>query len=144
MVRFLTWTWFGLLVGALIATLAKFQASTLERATAFEVGKVTFQAFSHAEWGLCIALIAAAFVARRRGAFGRLGWLLTAVIVAMVALQGAWVLPVLYHRVDLLMAGEPLPPSSLHRVYSVLELVKVVSLLWLGALSQPRTLSNQR
>ena len=96
---------------------------------ALEVGRVTFRFFSRLEWFFAALLLAINAVTN--GAIWRVS--LAGFIAGVVALQSAWLLPALNRRVGVIVAGGSLPPSHTHRIYGVLEGVKLVALLALIA-----------
>lgn len=72
--------WVGILIGiSFIATPVKFQATSLKRPVALDIGRATFRFFSRIEWLLAAVLFGAEAVAK--GAAWR--WPLTAVVAAM-------------------------------------------------------------
>ena len=70
MLKFLSWTWLGLILGvSFLATPAKFQAETLTLPVALEVGRVTFRLLDRLEWLLLAAVMVAAW--RHRPSLGQ-------------------------------------------------------------------------
>jgi hypothetical protein len=122
---FVAVVWLGMLLGvSFLATPVKFQAPSLERPVALEVGRVTFTAFAKVEWGLAFLLgIAVLFPRAPRAKI-----LFAAVAVLIVALQALWLLPVLDARIDAVIAGEPMSPSMHHMLYAAMEAVKAAAL----------------
>jgi hypothetical protein len=53
-------------------------------------------------------------------------------LILIVLAQGAWLIPELAARTDIVMTGGELPPSSAHAIYSSLELIKIGILIFLG------------
>lgn len=123
---FVALAWLGMLVGvSFLATPVKFLAPSLELPVALDVGRVTFAAFSKAEWGLSLFLVIATFIPKApRGEV-----LLTAVAVLIVGVQALWLLPALDARVAAVIAGSPLEPSAHHAAYAVLEAAKAFALI---------------
>jgi hypothetical protein len=118
--------WVGLDIGvSFIATATKFLAPSLTLPVALDVGRSTFGVFNKIElgWGV-LTLVLLALGPRR-------GWNVFGVAVAfvMVLLETLWLLPALDARVDMIIAGQTPPPSSLHSLYVAVELVKLVALL---------------
>jgi hypothetical protein len=136
--------WVGLDIGvSFIATSTKFLAPSLTLPVALDVGRYTFGVFNKIElgWGV-LTLILLALGARR-------GWNMFGVAVAfvMVLIEMLWLLPALDARVDMIIAGQTPPPSSLHSLYVVVELLKLVALLavaWRAArsLAAPRPVAT--
>jgi hypothetical protein len=146
---FLATFWAGLLAGvSFLATPVEFQAVSLSLPVALVVGKVTFWSFSWAEWGL--ALLLAGFAVFSRGS--RLALVSAALVAMIIALEALWLLPVLDARVDAVIAGTPLPPSSHHMLYAAAEgtkllllcVVALTSLYRLGWVPSPVRTRNQQ
>ena len=132
----LAWLWAGLVLGvSFVATPVKFLAPSLSLADALEVGRVTFEAL---KWIECVAVVALAatiwIAAPRRRELALLG-----VIVAILLCQYVWMLPVLDARVQTIIDGKDLPPSTLHWIYTALEFVKIVLLVAIGLIGYSRT-----
>lgn len=125
---FLATLWLGAVVGIGFATLAKFEAGSLTRPVALDVGRATFEAFGPVELAVAFVLAVAVWLGRPHAAVA-----LAAVgALLVVVLQGAWVGPELSSRADLVLAGRPLPDSPAHALYVSLEGVKVALLLALA------------
>ena len=118
--------WAGIIVGvSFLATPAKFMAPGLTLAVALDVGRRTFHVLTrveHAAAALAIGLC----ILGRPGRFARLGVFL---ICLLLAIQHFWLLPGLDARVQQILNGGQAQPSPHHRVFVVLESVKVISLL---------------
>jgi hypothetical protein len=122
--------WLGLLLGvSFLATIVKFQAPSLDLPTALDVGRVTFALLSKVEWVLCGLLIAAAFLSPLSQAVRLAG---CGALVAVLALQALWLLPVLDSRVSQIIAGAAVPASNHHLYYVATEGVKTLLLLALS------------
>ena len=128
-VTLLAWLWAGLVIGvSFVATPVKFLAPSLSLTDALAVGRVTFEAL---KWIECVAVVALGtsiwIAAPRRRELALLG------SVALILLcQYAWMLPILDARVQTIIDGQSLPPSSLHWIYTVLESMKVALLVVVG------------
>lgn len=122
---FVALIWLGMLAGvSFLATPVKFMAPTLELRVALDVGRVTFAAFSKAEWVLSVLLLIATFIP----AASRAGATLAAVAALIVGMQALWLLPALDARVAAVIAGKPIEPSIHHAAYASLEAAKMASL----------------
>lgn len=131
-VALLALTWMGLLIGvSFLATPVKFQAVSLDLPVALEVGRVTFAAFSKAEWCLSLLLAIALLFARA----WRAGILIAAITITIVAVQSLWLLPVLDARIDAVIAGRSMPPSMHHMLYAGMEVCKAVALAVVGLMA---------
>jgi len=121
--------WAGITIGiSMIATPVRFTATSITRPVALDVGRVVFAALNKAELvALILLLIVVRVGGRSREWWGWLG-ALTLIVVA----QGAWLIPELSARTDMIITGATPPPSLAHAVYSSLELLKIGLLLFLG------------
>lgn len=132
--------WTGLLLGvSFLATPVKFLAPSLSLPVALDVGRQTFRWLSRVEIVFAAATLLAAFAHEARRPLGAkralglpLATLLAAVLVAAVALQVAWLLPLLDARVEIILRGGMPEPSRLHDVYVAIEAVKLGALVGLG------------
>lgn len=121
--------WTGLVCGvSFVATPAKFLTPNLPAPLAFDIGRYVFHASSAVQWGFAVLVIILVAAARP----GRATVLAASVAVLSLALQSFWLLPVLDHRIDLLLAGRPAPASIHHSVFAVVEVAKVLALLLLA------------
>ncbi len=122
-------TWVGLTGGiSVIATPVRFTAGSITRPVALDVGRVVFAALNKAELAALVLLL---LVVRIGGRAGDL-WAWCSILVLIVLAQGAWLIPELAARTDIILAGGEPPPSYVHAIYSTLELVKIAILLFLG------------
>ena len=129
---FIAVLWLGLLLGvSFLATPVKFQAASLSLPVALDVGQATFGLFSKVEWALA-ALTAGCLLWARPG---RRVALIFLPLLAVVAAQGFWLLPVLDARLEAVIAGSPPPPSSHHLIYILAEAAKALLLLALSLAS---------
>jgi len=141
--------WIGALLGvSFLATPVKFLAPSLSMPVALDVGRQTFRWFGRVETFLAFAAFAGAVAVEMRdvrgfvragkaGALPRtllpggppLATLLTVLLLAAVAVQGLWLLPLLDARVEIILQGGTPPPSSLHDLYVVIEAMKLGALV---------------
>lgn len=128
--------WAGMVLGvSFFATPVKFMAASLPRPAAFEVTGVTFAAFRWVEIAFLLVLVVLWALGERR----RLAGVGLALLALAVGAQAFVLLPELLARTDLVLRGEPLPPSSLHTLYSGIEVGKLAVLLGVGVLAGRRT-----
>lgn len=113
---------------SMIATPVRFTAVSITRPVALDVGRVVFAALNKAE---LLALVLLLIIVRVSGRSREL-WAWCGILILIVLAQGAWLIPELAARTDIIMAGGELPPSAAHAIYSSLELVKIGLLLFLG------------
>ncbi|MGN6548984.1 MAG: hypothetical protein ACTHJ3_03695 [Pararhizobium sp.] len=124
--------WLGLLLGvSFLATPVKFAAPTLILPVALDVGRVTFALLTKVEWAMAVLTAGSMLLAGLR----RLPAILLALLIALLALQSLWLLPILDLRIAAVIAGTPLPPTSHHLVYIAIESGKAALLLSLAFLA---------
>ena len=120
--------WAGLALGlSFVSAVIKFQVPELPREAAFALGKYSFTVTNRIELVLALLLLVALVVRRPRG-INRLTGITSGIVVGILALQTAWLMPVLVERIDVIIAGGTPPSSSLHIVYVAIELVKIAAL----------------
>jgi hypothetical protein len=121
--------WFGMTAGvSLLATPVRFSASTITRSIALDVGQVVFAALNKAEF---VALIILLILVRVSGKAREL-WAGCGALALILIAQSMWLLPELSARTQQIIAGVEPPPSYAHGAYSILELSKLLLLLYLG------------
>lgn len=121
--------WAGAVLGvSFIATPIKFKAPMLDRPTAFDVGRVTFLFFEKAEWALAILFILLILGAGPQSVPVVYGL----IVVLIVTAQVLWLTPKLIRRAVMLSSGETPPESPAHRIFVVLEAVKLLCLILFG------------
>lgn len=95
-------TWVGMTVGvSMIATPVRFTATSITRPIALDVGRVVFAALNKAEF---IALVLLLLIVRVSDRTREL-WAWCSVLILIVLAQGAWLIPELAARTDLILAG---------------------------------------
>jgi hypothetical protein len=125
-------TWLGMTIGvSLIATPVRFAAESITRPVALDVGRVVFAALNKAE---LMALVLLLILVRVSGRSRDL-WAWCGALALILVAQGAWLIPELAARTDIILAGSEPPPSQAHAIYSTLDLAKMAALLFLGARS---------
>ena len=121
--------WFGMTAGvSLLATPVRFSAPTITRPIALDVGQVVFAALNKAEF---VALIILLVLVRVSGKAREL-WAGCGALALILIAQSMWLLPELSARTQQIIAGVEPPPSFVHGAYSILELSKLLLLLYLG------------
>lgn len=125
----IAFTWFGMTAGvSLLATPVRFSVASLSRPLALDVSRAVFAALNKAEFAALIILLVITRVSGR----SRELWAAVAVMALILIAQSAWLLPELSARTDLVIAGIEPPPSIAHGAYSVLEITKLLLLLFIG------------
>ncbi len=133
--------WFGMTAGvSLLATPVRFSASTITRPVALDVGQVVFAALNKAEF---VALIILLVLVRVSGKAREL-WAGCGALALILITQSMWLLPELSARTQQIIAGGEPPPSYVHGAYSVLELSKLLILLYLGFRSMQMLMGGAR
>lgn len=121
--------WAGMNIGVtMIATPVRFTAETITRPIALDVGRVVFAALNKAE---LVALVILLIVIRASGAAARL-WSIAAALALIVIAQSTWLGPELADRTQMIINGIEPAKSYAHALYSILELLKIALLLFLG------------
>ena len=121
--------WVGMTAGiSMLATPVRFTAESITRPVALDVGRVVFAALNKAE---LLALVSLLIVVRLSGR-SRVLWAFCGALTLIVVAQGAWLIPELAARTDVILAGGEPPPSGAHAIYSALEVAKVALLMFLG------------
>jgi hypothetical protein len=113
---------------SMLATPVRFSAATITRPIALDVGRVVFAALNKAEF---VALIILLIIVRVSG-IAKSYVAICSVLALILIAQAIWLLPELAARTDLIIAGVEPGPSIAHAAYSILELSKLMLLLYLG------------
>ncbi len=121
--------WFGMTAGvSLLATSARFSAPTITRPIALDVGQVVFAALNKAEFVALIMLLIVVLVSDKAKTL----WAGCGALALILLAQSMWLLPELSARTQQIIAGTEPAPSYVHGAYSILELCKLLLLLYLG------------
>ena len=128
---FISLVWLGMILGiSFLEAPVKFMAPSVTLPVGLDIGRHVFGVFNKVEIGLSLATFGL-FLMTRSGL--RYGVLLAAAWSAL-AVESAWLLPVLDQRVTIILEGQ-LPPATFHhRLYILLEIVKVTALAAYGLL----------
>lgn len=125
--------WAGTVLGvAFIAVPAQF-AAALSRPQGIDITRHVFTTFGRVELGLAAVTVVLALVARP----GRLLWALLALLWLIVALQSAWLLPVLDARADQLLQGQEPAAGPWHGLFVGSEITKLAALLLIAWVARP-------
>jgi len=121
--------WFGMTAGiSLLETPVKFTAPTVTREVALDVGRVVFAALNQAEF---VALILLLILVRISGLARQL-LLVCGALAAIQIAQASWLLPELSERTQQIIEGAEPAASAAHATFSVLQLLKLSLLLYIG------------
>lgn len=126
-----TFVWLGMVLAiSFLEAPLKFRAPGVTIPLGLGIGRIVFRALNSAE----AALAAGVVVALVLGGPPLPVVVVTAVAVAILAVQLGGVRPRLNRRSDRVLAGESVPRSRAHHAYVALESVKVLALIALGVL----------
>jgi hypothetical protein len=123
--------WTGMILGiSFLESWVKFRAPSLTKPVALDVGRTVFGAFHKVQmvWLVLVLLT---------GCFAELNsfqWSVVIILTMIFLIQNFVFLPKLNHRATLIISGEQLPASSVHKFYAILELVKILLLLGLAGM----------
>ena len=107
----------------------KFNAPNLTREVALEVGHIVFDALNKLEIVLATSFALSLFWSRKTSVIS-----IFSIPLLILVLQTAVLFPILDERTLAMSRGEAVPESSIHLIYIVVEVVKVLGLLILGSL----------
>lgn len=125
----LAFVWLGVTAGiSLLEAPVKFQAATLTRPAALDVGRVVFEALNRVELVLLVLLLILVRVSRR----SRQLFAPCAGLALILIAQTLWLLPQLSQRAESIINGLEPEPSIVHGAYAGLELAKLLLLLYVG------------
>jgi hypothetical protein len=121
--------WLGMILGiSFLEAPVKFMAPSVTREIGLDIGRYVFGAFNKVECVLALVIAILLIIIRRKDLsmvpLG-LAWL-------SLALQTAWLLPVLEARTEVIIQGQRPSPSFSHTIYVVSEVIKAVSLAVYG------------
>ena len=130
--------WLGMVLGiSFLEAPVKFMAPSVTLEIGLDIGRYVFGVFNKVECVLALVIAILLIIVRRKDLsmvpIG-LAWL-------SLALQTAWLLPVLEARTEVIIQGQTPAPSVSHTIYVVLEVIKAVSLavygFWIVLKSKP-------
>ncbi len=109
----------------------KFQAPGIDVPLGLGIGRLVFGALNKVELVLAISLLICLLLTKPRQF--HLSYVLYLVALFVLLLQTFYLLPVLDQRAEMHIKGLEVPPSNMHFIYIVLEVIKVASLFVFGA-----------
>ena len=126
-----TFLWLGF-VGAIsfMEAWLKFRAPGITLPLGLGIGRLVFHALNIVEWVLLIGILVNLYL--RHGFSYQPFYLWLLIPSVILILQTVWVLPTLDARAELHIQGELVPPSKIHLVYVLFELLKVSCLMTFG------------
>jgi len=121
--------WAGGLLAIALEAQVKFNAPTVTKEIGLDVGRHVFGALNKAELGLAALLLGGLFASPPAP---DLRWAIAGVS-AILAVQTAWVLPVLQKQAKTIIEGRTVPDADYAHVgYIFLEVAKVAGLFFIG------------
>ncbi len=129
---FISLIWLGMILGiSFLEAPVKFTAPSVTLPVGLDIGRHVFAVFNKVEivWALAVLML---FLIMRPGL--KPGLFLM-VVGTVLAVQSAWLLPLLDQRAALIIKGEVPPASFHHSFYVILEIVKAAALGVYGFLS---------
>ena len=121
--------WLGMVSGiSCLEAPVKFMAPSVTLEIGLDIGRYVFGAFNKVECVFALVIAILLVIIRRTDLLLvplGLAWL-------SLALQTAWLLPVLEARAEVIIQGHTPAPSVSHTIYVVLEIIKAVSLAVYG------------
>lgn len=126
-----TFLWLGF-VGAIsfMEAWLKFRAPGITLPLGLGIGRLVFHALNIVEWVLLIGKLINLYLHHGFSYQPFYFWLIIPIVILI--LQTIWLLPALDARAELYIQGEVVPPSKLHFVYVLFELLKVSFLITFG------------
>ncbi len=125
----IVFTWIGFVCAiSFMEAWLKFQAPGITIPLGLGIGRLVFQALNKVEW-VCLFSITSIYLISPKTKWSSSIILL---LIAILLTQTFYLLPFLGQRATAIIAGHIEAPSTLHIVYIISEVVKVVCLFLLG------------
>ena len=125
----ITFIWVGMVLGiSFLEAPLKFTAPNITLKLGLGIGKVVFGALNKIEIIFSLILITSFFI----GNFPLKSNYAYGVVVLILLMQSLWLIPVLNHRADLIIAEEKVSESYHHILFIILELIKLLFLTIAG------------
>jgi len=107
----------------------KFRAPGITVPLGLGIGRLVFHALNKMEWIFAIVIAINMLFAGYTPKWSHLFFVLP---LLLLAIQTAWLLPVLDARAEMHIQGLEVPPSNKHFIYVAMEALKVIALLIFG------------
>jgi hypothetical protein len=121
--------WLGMVLGiSFLEAPVKFMAPSVTREIGLDIGRYVFGIFNKVECVFALVIAIMSIITRRK----HLSLVPLGLAWLSLALQTAWLLPVLEARTEVIIQGQTPAPSVSHTIYVVLEVIKAVSLAVYG------------
>jgi hypothetical protein len=125
LIFFMASLWLGLLLGvSFLAAIAKFSAPSSTLPVALDVGRHTFAIFNKVEIVLAAVMLLVVLATART----RLAAIATLLAALFVAVESAWLLPLLDERAGIVIVGQQPPPASYHEIFVYLQYAKLLAI----------------
>ncbi|MTI31875.1 hypothetical protein [Xanthovirga aplysinae] len=121
--------WMGFIMGlSFLEAPLKFQAPSVTLAIGLEIGRLVFKVLNRVELAFSLSLLLYLLLFSANVRIKVLGYL----IIFIVLTQSSFLLPALDERALIYISGKEIEGASPHIYYVVLEILKVLALLFLG------------
>jgi hypothetical protein len=125
----ISFVWFGFVTAiSFLEAPVKFTAPSLTLPVGLDVGSHVFAALNKVEWFFAIissVFILSGFTSKKITTF-------FIIIILILSIQTFWLLPALEERVLIYLSGNIPQDSNLHIFYIIAEMIKIISLFFLG------------
>ena len=123
--------WIGF-VGAIsfMEAWLKFRAEGVTLPIGLAIGSLVFNALNKVE--IVLSILVGLLIIGRQSAIAKQHRMVLLIPIVVVIIQSLWLLPALDERVQILVSGGQLTGSSLHLIYVLLEVLKIVILSIIG------------
>lgn len=132
--------WLGLILGiSFIEAPLKFRAPGITIPLGLGIGRLVFSAVNKMELLLMVLAFFSALISNRAL---KIGFYSITILVLILIFQTLYLLPALDERAELVLKGQLIPPSFHHQLYIVLEIIKLILLLFSGLYYMNKLLPN--
>ena len=133
----ITFLWAGMVCGiSFLEAPLKFQAPGISLELGLGIGKLVFGALTKIEMAFSLYIIAFLSLSQSK----KSSWFLFVIPILIVIIDNALLMPIMNARVEMIINGITPPASNTHLWYIVLEILKLVSLLFGGIVFMKRRL----
>ena len=121
--------WLGMVAGiSFLEAPVKFMAPSVTLAIGLDIGRYVFGTFNKVECAFALIIAILLIIIRKKDR----SMILLGLAWIFLALQTAWLLPVLEARTEVIIQGQTPAPSLSHTIYVVLEALKAVAIAVYG------------
>lgn len=108
----------------------KFQAPGITLPLGLGIGRMVFAAMNKVEWVVVLIIFSNLLWTQEK--ILHFKYIALFIPVVILLLQTFWLLPALDARAQMHIDGLEVPPSNLHFIFPILEVVKAICLLWMS------------